>query len=188
MENFKKVYIVLFFVLGALISNLIGFRSIIRFICLLLPFALISILISFFGSYEGFKLENFAPVFGHNFYQTFVTGSINIFSMYIIGYLYILKPLLKDTSNFKVVSITSYIISWFLLFITVISILAFLGSRNPTEGINFLYMLSRDIELRLLYSKSRCTIYFTMDFIYLLLFKYKCLYSKSNTKKSLSCS
>lgn len=59
----------------------------------------------------------------------------------------------------------------------------FLGSRNPTEGINFLYMLSRDIELRLLYSKSRCTIYFTMDFIYLLLFKYKCLYSKSNTKK-----
>lgn len=147
LGGFKKVYIVLFFILSALIANLIGFKSIIRTICLIVPFTIISIIISFLGSYEGLKIEHFSPFFGHNFYTTFISGSINIFSMYIISYFYFLKPLLKDHIDFKKIAITSYAISWILLFITVVSILAFLGARNPTEGINFLYLLSRNIEL-----------------------------------------
>lgn len=154
LDRFKKIYIVLFFILGALISNLVSFKSIMRTTCFVVPFALISFFIAFLGSYKGFKIENFTPILGNNIYATFVTGSINIFSMYIIAYFYFLKPLLKNSIEFKKISIISYIISWFLLFVTVASVLAFLGSRNPTEGINFLYLLSRDIELRKISSKN----------------------------------
>lgn len=154
LGGFKKVYIVIFFIIGALVANLIGFKSIIRIICFIIPFTLISILLAFFGSYKGFRIDHFTPIFGHNLYTTFVKGSVNIFAMYIITYFYFLKPLLKEEKDFKKITIFSYVISWILLFITVISILSFLGSRNPTEGINFLYLLSRDIELRKISTKN----------------------------------
>ncbi len=183
LDRFKKVYIVIFFILGALIANLVGFKSIARTTCFVVPFTIISIVIAFLGSYKGFKIEHFTPIFGHNLYTTFIKGSVNVFAMYIITYFYFLKPLLKEEKDFKKITIISYIISWILLFLTVVSILSFLGSRNPTEGINFLYLLSRDIELRKISSKNRCYIYSYLDYFYFLLFKYQCFYYKSNLKK-----
>lgn len=178
LDKFKKVYIVIFFIIGTLIANLVGFKSIVRTVCFIIPFTIISILIAFAGSYEGFKIDHFTPILGHNLYTTFVKGSVNIFSIYIITYYYFLKPLLKEEKDFKKITIFSYIISWILLFLTVVSILAFLGSRNPTEGINFLYLLSRDIELRKLFAKNRRYFYINMDSFNFLLFKYQCFYNK----------
>ncbi len=78
---------------------------------------------------------------------TFVNGLLNTFSLYIITYYYFLMPLLKDSFNFKKVTTISYIISWLLLFLTVISILTIFPITNDTEPLNSLYLLSRKIEL-----------------------------------------
>lgn len=56
-------------------------------------------------------------------------------------------PLLKDSFVFKKVTTISYIISWLLLFLTVVSILIIFPTANDTEPLNSLYLLSRRIEL-----------------------------------------
>jgi len=146
-NNFSIIYITLFFIIAAGVINLIGFKSIIRTACLIVPFALISILVSFFGGFEKFSFENFVPFFGYNYRTTFITGSINIYSMYIIAYFYFLTPLLKDSINLKKITIISYSICWILLFLTIISILTLFPITNGTQSINTLYLLSRKIEV-----------------------------------------
>lgn len=144
---FPIIYILLFFIFGILIANLYGIRSIAHIICLLVPFTLISIIITIIGVWQDFTIENFTPIFGHSFYTTFVIGASNCFSMYIITYFYFLKPHLKESINFKNVVITSYGISWSLLLLTVIPIMTLYNVNMGTEPLNALYLLSRKIEL-----------------------------------------
>lgn len=144
---FPIIYILLFFIFGILIANLHGLRSITNIICLLVPFTLISIIITLLGVWQDFSIENFTPIFGHNFHTTFVIGLSNCFSMYIITYFYFFKPYLKESINFKKVVITSYSISWLLLLLTVIPIMTLFNVNMGTEPLNALYLLSRKIEL-----------------------------------------
>lgn len=67
--------------------------------------------------------------------------------MYIIVYFYYLKPLLKDTINFKKISIISYVISFTLLVLTIIPMLTLFNTSSNSEPINSLFLLSRQIEL-----------------------------------------
>ena len=128
-------------------ANLVGLKSIIRTICLVVPFTLVSILVALFAVYDDFSFDKFSPFFGYNMQTTFVNGLLNTFSLYIITYYYFLMPLLKDSFAFKKVTTWSYIISWLLLFLTVVSILTIFPITNDTEPLNSLYLLSRKIEL-----------------------------------------
>lgn len=141
------IFVLLFFIIGIVVANFFGFKAIVRTICLVVPFTLGSILLSLFGVYDEFLFDKFVPIFGYNFRATFLNGLLNIFSLYIITYYYFLMPLLKDSSNFKKVTIISYIISWSLLFCTIISILTIFPISNHTEPLNSLYLLSRKIQL-----------------------------------------
>lgn len=146
-SNFPIMYILFFFILGILVANLYGLKSITRVICFIVPFTLISIIITLLGVWEDFQLENFTPFFGHNYYTTFVLGASNCFSMYIITYFYFLKPYLKESINFKKVVVVSYSVSWILLFLTVVSIMTLFHVNYGNEPLNSLYLLSRKIEL-----------------------------------------
>lgn len=141
------IFILLFFMVGITFANLIGFKSITKTITLVIPFTLISILIALFGVHDQFSLDKFTPVFGYNYKVTFINGFLNIFSLYVITYYYFLMPLLKDPTDFKKISIISYIISWTLLFLTTISILTLFPTTTDTEGLNSIYLLARRIEL-----------------------------------------
>ncbi len=141
------IFIILFFMVGIVVSNLVGFKSIVRTICLVVPFTLISIILALFAVYDEFSLDKFSPFFGYNAQTTFINGLLNIFSLYIVTYYYFLMPLLKDSFTFKKVTTISYIMSWVLLFLTVISILTIFSITNDTEPLNSLYLLSRRIEL-----------------------------------------
>ncbi len=141
------IFIMLFFMVGIVVSNLVGFKSIVRTICLVVPFTLISIILALFAVYDEFALDKFSPFFGYNAQTTFINGLLNIFSLYIVTYYYFLMPLLKDSFTFKKVTTISYIMSWVLLFLTVISILTIFSITNDTEPLNSLYLLSRRIEL-----------------------------------------
>lgn len=145
--NSPLIFILLFFMIGIIVANLAGFKATIRTICLVVPFTLISILLPLFSVHNEFQISKFSPFLGYNFQTTFIDGLLNIFSIYIITYYYFLMPLLKDSFSFKKVTILSYIISWGLLFLTVVSILSIFPITNDSEPLNSLYLLSRRIEL-----------------------------------------
>lgn len=146
-EKSPLIFILLFFMIGIVVSNLIGFKAIVRTICFVIPFTIISILVTLFAVYDDFSLNKFTPFFGYNFQTTFVNGLLNTFSLYIITYYYFLMPLLKDSFQFQKITTTSYAISWVLLFLTVVSILTIFPIENNTEPVNALYLLSRKITL-----------------------------------------
>lgn len=146
-SNFPMIYILFFFILGTLISNLIGFRGITRTTSFIVPFAIFSVFITFFTALENLDIKDITPILGQSYYKTFVSGISNCFVMYIIVYFYYLKPLLKDPKNFKKVSITSYIISFILLILTIVPMLTLFNTSSNSEPINSLFLLSRQIEL-----------------------------------------
>ena len=106
-----------------------------------------SVLLALFAVYDEISLTRFSPFFGYDFKTTFVDGLLNIFSLYFITYYYFLKPLLKNSFHFKKITLISYIASWILLFLTVLSISSVFSMSYSAEPLNSLYLLSRKIEL-----------------------------------------
>lgn len=146
-SNFPMIYILIYFMASILISNLIGFKSLSRTITFIIPFAIISTFVTFFTSFGNLDIKDVTPVFGQSYNQTFIIGLSNCFSMYIIVYLYFLKPLLRNAQDFKKISIISYIISFFMLLLTIIPMLTLFNTSSNSEPINSLFLLSRQIEL-----------------------------------------
>ena len=146
-NDFSIIYILLFFLIGTLFCNKFGFKSIIKSLILILPLAIFTIILSTFGVRDYFKLSNYTPILGTNLETTFVKGLSNIYSQYILIYYMFLKPFLKDQTTFKKVSIISYLLSFLLLFLTIIPILNLYTNTNNSESINYLYLLSRNISL-----------------------------------------
>lgn len=142
-----KVFILMFFIIASLVANLIGFRSIIKTICAIVPFTILSILITFFGATDEFKIYNFTPILGNGAFEIFGIGLQNLFSFSLINFFIFFKPLLKDSYEFSKVTIFSYLIAWFLLFITVISLMSAFPMTQDTNAINYLYLLSKKITL-----------------------------------------
>lgn len=145
-DNFEIIYILLYFIIGILVANLIGFKSIARTISFVVPFALISVLIVFITIAPPMSFKDLTPILGENLYTTFGLGLSNAFSMYIIVYIFYLKPLLKEPKDFKSISIISYVISLILLLITVIPMLSIFNVTSSSEPINSLFLLVRQIE------------------------------------------
>lgn len=146
-SNFPMAYILFFFIFGVLIANLIGLKGISRTICFIIPFAIISVIITFFTSFENLDIKDLTPFFGKSYNATFVTGLSNCFAMYILVIYYFLKPLLKDIKEFRKISITSYLISFILLILTIVPMLTLFNTSSDSEPINSLFLLSRQIEL-----------------------------------------
>ena len=142
-----KIFILMFFILAILISNLTGFRSIIKTICAIVPFTILSILITFFGATDNFEIYNFTPLLGDGVYQVFVVGLQNLFAFSIINLFVFFKPLLKNTYEFSKVTISSYLIAWLLLFITIISLMNAFPITQDSTAINYLYLLSKKLNL-----------------------------------------
>lgn len=146
-SNFPMAYILFFFIFGILIANLIGLKGITRTICFIIPFAILSVIITFFTSFENLDIKDFTPFFGESYNNTFITGLSNCFSMYILVIYYFLKPLLKEIKDFKKISIISFLISFILLILTIIPMLTLFNTSSNSEPINSLFLLSRQIEL-----------------------------------------
>ena len=146
-SDFPIIYILFFFIIGILIVNFVGFKSIIRTICFVTPFAIISVIVAFFTIWSDLDINNLTPILGQSYHQNFIVGLSNTFSMYIIVYFYFIKPLLKDSTGYKKIAIISYIISFILLLLTVISMLTLFNTTSSSEPINSLFLLSRQLEL-----------------------------------------
>lgn len=146
-SQFPIIYILGFFIIGVAIANFVGIKSISRITSFIVPFAIFSILVTFIAVLKDLKITSFTPIFGESYNKTFIIGLSNSFSMYIMVYYYFLKPLLKNPSDFKKISIISYVISIVLLLLTIISMLTIFTSNASNAPINSLFLLARQIEL-----------------------------------------
>lgn len=144
-SKFNIIYILLFFIIGILVANLAGLKSITNSISFIVPLVIICIIITFLGIWDKFDIKNLTPILGKNYHTTFIAGFSNSFAMSFILYFYFLKSFLKEPKEFKKISITSYLISFFLLLLTTTSMLTLFSSNTENEPINSLFLLARQI-------------------------------------------
>ena len=114
---------------------------------MIVPVAIGSILLTLFTVHDEISFYKLSPILGYNIQNTFINGLSNIFSLYFISYYFFLLPLIKNAFHFKKICVISYLISWTLLFLTVLSISAVFPIDNSSEPFNSIYLLSRKIEL-----------------------------------------
>ena len=131
-SNFSIIYILMFFIIAALISNFIGIKSISRINILIIPFVIIAILITFFSIINTINNRTSPPLLGESYNKTFINGFSNIFMMSNLTYILFIKTLLKDPSQFKKISIISYFISWTCAFLVIIAT-ALLFNNIPSK-------------------------------------------------------
>lgn len=70
-SNFPSIYILMFFIVGIFCANFIGLKSISNIISFIIPFSILSILITFFSILKNFNINTLTPILGKNYYTTF---------------------------------------------------------------------------------------------------------------------
>ena len=115
----KILYLLIFFILISLISNIFGDQAIIKTNVLITIIIIFSLLISFYLITGNLIPQKIFPLLGHGPFNTFAIGLFNIISYSGIICIYFITPFLSDKSKFKSISLTS---------ITIIGILTLLSS------------------------------------------------------------
>lgn len=122
-----------------------GSSAIIKCNSIIAPIAGIIILVIAFSNIQDFSLDRIFPILGFGTKETFITGASNIFAYSGLAILYFIMPMLKDSRNFKKISIVSTILIGILIIGSVSSlVLSFPYIENINE-ISSLYVESRDI-------------------------------------------
>lgn len=141
------LFISLFFVASMLISNLIGFDSLKKVACLIIPFIILSMILVFVTSLKSYTPYRLTPILGHNVQHTFVYGITNLYGFSIIIYYYFLMPFLRNKQKYFKIIKHSFFITFIILLLIIISLLSNFPSFDNSEEINSMYLLTRSIEL-----------------------------------------
>lgn len=150
-EMIKVVYfekaticlMLLFFLIAAAIANRFGFRTISKCNIIIVPIILLNLLIAFFCVSSRFEIKRIFPIWGYGINQTFFSGMSNLFAFSGIGYLYFLKPSLKNSEDFNKISYISIGISAIYLFLSVTTLLFSFADVLTTNEISPVYLLIR---------------------------------------------
>lgn len=141
------LFISLFFVIAMLVSNLIGFDSLKKVACLIIPFCIISMILVFITSLKNYTPYRLSPILGYNAKNTFVYGLTNLYGFNIIIYYYFLMPFLRNKQKYFKIIKHSFFITFIILLLIIISLLSKFPNFDNSEEINSMYLLTRSIEL-----------------------------------------
>lgn len=142
----KISYIVLFFIIGAVIACTMKHNAIYRATFIIFPLLIISTLFLLIGNSEYIVVEKMYPIFGKGLFTTFITGLSNIFAFQGLAYIYFMPPLLKEPNQIKKVAITSIILSCIFLLISVAIVLLMFNGFIETDQLLPLYSAVKYIE------------------------------------------
>ena len=92
-----------------------GSSAVVKCNSIIAPIVGIAILIIAFSNVQDFSLDRLFPILGFGAKETFITGASNIFAYSGLAILYFIMPMLKDSKNFKKVSIVSTILVGILI-------------------------------------------------------------------------
>lgn len=146
-QNTPLVFLLLLFLIPPIVCNKISFKGVSSVNLLFMPIIIISILVLLFSSIKDFVPQRLFPIWGYGINSTFGKETLNLFIFTNFAYLYFLNPLLKNTSHFKFVTISSTIISGVYLLLSVLSLLMTFSFITSTDELLSLYLLSRKVNL-----------------------------------------
>ncbi len=126
-------------------ANKIGFRGIVRANAIITIFLLISLTAIVYGTFKDYNLNRIYPIFGQNIKNTFINGTQNIFAFGGLLYLMFIKPFLKHKKGFKIVALTSVLISGLFLLLSASTLLMLFPFITQSEEIMSMYLLVRNI-------------------------------------------
>lgn len=142
----KVALIIFVFLLGVIVLNKLGKKSVIKTNLMVVPLIIISIIVIFFMSSKNFTIQRALPILGHGFKETFIFGISNIFAFSGISILFFLKPMLKNTKDFKKLCFITISISSILLLIIVSCLLLLFPFITSSEEVLSIYIASRQLE------------------------------------------
>lgn len=141
------VFILLFFIVPALFINKFGLKTISGVNLIFMPLFLISFIFLMISAYEHFTVERLFPILGNGFFDTFIAGSTNLYAFTGLAHLYFMPALLKNSKDFKKVSVISVVISAIFLFVSTLSLLMTFPTITSTDETLSVYLLTRLVEI-----------------------------------------
>ena len=145
-EKSPIVFLLLLFLIPVILTVKLGIRPIAQVNLVFTPIILFSMLIILFSTAQNFVPERIFPILGFGADKTFLIGLNNIFTFTCFAYLYFIIPILKEPKDFKLVAITSVIISAIYLFLSVICLLMIFPFIAFSDEMLSVYLLTRLIE------------------------------------------
>ena len=153
-QDAKTFFIVGIFLLTAVVVNKIGFKNVVKVNTLIVFVVLITVVVLFSASLNHIQFERIFPIMGYGINETFILGSLNVFSFGGLIYLYLIRPNLNDQNNYKKIGIASITLSSIYLLLSVASLLfLFPFLSNGTETLS-VYMSTRTIEFGKFFERS----------------------------------
>ena len=143
LSNISILYLILTFLIAAIVVAKRDITVIVKNNLMGLYLLFIPILILFGVSFFGTNFSSLFPIFGYSFKDTFLTHDTNIYAFSGLIYLFLINPLLNDTTKYKKIGLISIIISSLYLLLTVVSLLLQFPFSYATEDLFSIYLLSR---------------------------------------------
>lgn len=137
------IFLMILFIIPAIISNKSGLKAIVGVTRLSFPFTFFGVIILMFAASTDFIWQYLFPAFGYGMDSVFINGLNNLFAFNVIGYLFLLKPMLKDEKHFKTISIISVIVCGIYILMSVISLLMTFPFIIETDEMFSIYLLTR---------------------------------------------
>ena len=145
MTDAPVTYIMLFFLIGMIIVNKLGFSTIVKINMLNIILIFLSILVISIAPIKFYDISNIFPVFGNGVDETFFSGLTNIYVFSGIGYLYFIMPYLDKPQKFQKLAIISIIISSIYLLLSVLSLVGLFSYLITSDDFFSVLLITRII-------------------------------------------
>ena len=139
------IYLLLFFIVPAVLMNKLGLRAVSGVNIVFIFIVIISLLFLLISSYANFNITKIFPVVGNGIDMVFLQGSTNIFAFVNIVFLFLIPSMIKQTSDFKKVALTSTLISFLILLFCITTFILTLPTVTESDEILSIYLLTRMI-------------------------------------------
>ena len=187
-SEYNYLVLLLITFIPIVISSMIGLKAIYGTNLVVIPITILSTILLFSVSIRDFSWQRFFPIFGYGVKNTFVTQSLNVFAFNIIGYLYFLPPFLKNTKDFKKVSLFSVIACALYFILTTLALtMTFAYSFTADEAFS-LYLIARFATLGRFFQRIDAIFFFIWILAFLSFISFNVYLISYITKKSFNLS
>ena len=159
-EDADKLFLALFFIIGIVIVNRMGFSSIIKSNLIIVILTTIVMIVMFVLSIQLFVPERLFPLLGFGIKENSFAGLTDVFAFSGLTYIMLIFPFFKDTQDFYKTNIISTILVTIYLAISTLCLLLVFPNSVISESIFNMYILARLTDLGAFLQNT--------DFIYLL--------------------
>lgn len=163
-------FIMLFFVLGMIISAYIGIEALIRFQSILVPITVISFTLFVIVLAPSMSLDNITPILGTGPYNVFVKGALRISDFAEIIILFLIPPFIKKAKIFNKVGFIALAICSIVLVSLTFVYVSIYTYPISTEDLLPAYELARSIEFGRFFERAESILvitWSTIGFMYL---------------------